>query len=307
MALSLDQLNAITHKKILPRLYDNIFDSNPLLKRILKSGQYSSIDGGTTIDVPLNYAQTDAAGWYSGAETLSTTDNENVTAARYQWTNLYTGISITDEDELKNGGAAGVLKLLASKSQIAEKTIKDKLGTGLYSDGTDTKSIVGLRDLVAADQTVGGISQATNSWWQAQVDDSTTTLTLSALNALFEDAKVDSEQPTVAMATRAIYNSYYNLLQPAQRFMDSDTAKGGFQSLMFNGIPVISDSHVPSSHLFLLNEKHLHLWYHPKRNFSLEPWQKPLNQQVKVGRILWMGAFGSSNNRYHGKLSAITA
>ena len=208
---------------------------------------------------------------------------------------------------LKNGGAAGVLKLLASKSQIAEKTIKDKMGTGLYSDGTDTKSIVGLRDIVAADQTVGGIAQSTNSWWQAQVDSTTTTLTLSAMNALFEDAKVDSEQPSVAMATRAIYNSYYNLLQPQQRFMDSDTAKGGFQSLMFNGIPVISDSHVPSSHLFLLNEKHLHLWYHAKRNFSLEPWQKPLNQQVKLSRILWMGAFGSSNNRYHGKLSAITA
>ena len=305
MALSIDQLTAITHKKIIPKLYDNIFDSNPLLKRILKSGQYSSCDGGTTIDVPLNYAQTDAAGWYSGAETLSTTDNENVTAARYQWTNLYTGISITEEDELKNGGAAGVLKLLASKSMIAEKTIKDKMGTGLYSDGTDTKSIVGLRDIVAADQTVGGIAQSTNSWWQAQVDDSTTTLTLSALNAVFEDAKVDSEQPTVVMGRRADYNRYYNLLQPQQRFMDSETAKGGFQSLMFNGIPFISDSH--STGIFLLNEKHLWLWHHPKRNFSLEPFQKPINQQVKVGRILWMGAFGSSNNRYHGKLSAITA
>jgi hypothetical protein len=298
MTLSLDQLNAITHKKILPRLYDNIFDSNPLLKRILKGGQYSSIDGGTTIDVPLNYAQTDAAGWYSGAETLSTTDNENITAARYQWTNLYTGISITDEDELKNSGAAGVLKLLASKSMIAEKTIKDKLGTGIYSDGTDTKSIVGLRDIVADDQVVGNINQSTNSWWSAQIDSSTTTLTLSALNSVFEDAKVDSEQPTVATATRANYNRYYNLLQPQQRL---------FQSLMFNGLPFISDSHCPSSHIFLLNEKHLHLWYHPKRNFSLESWQKPLNQQVKLSRILWMGAFGSSNNRYHGKLSAITA
>jgi hypothetical protein len=48
--------------------------------------------------------------------------------------------------------------------QIAEKTLADDLGTGLFSDGTDAKSIVGLRDIVATDQTVGGISQSTNSY-----------------------------------------------------------------------------------------------------------------------------------------------
>lgn len=307
MALSIDQLNAITTKKIIPKLYDNIFDSNPLLQRILKSGQYQSQDGGISLDTPLNYAQTDATGWYSGADTLDTTDNENITGASYDWRNIYAGISITDEDELKNSGPTGVLKLLASKSMIAERTIKDQMGTGLYSDGTNTKSIVGLRDIVATDQTVGGISQSTNTWWQAQVDSTTTTLTMSALNSVYEDASVDSEKPTVATSTRANYNRFYNLLQPQQRFLDSSVAKGGFQSLMFNGIPFISDSHCPANHVFFINEGHLWLWYHPQRNFSLEPFQKPINQQVKVARILWMGALGSTNNRYHGKLSALTA
>lgn len=307
MALSLDQLNAITHKKIMPKMYDNIFDSNPLLKRIMAGGQYQSQDGGTSIDIPLNYAQQGASGWYSGTETLDTSDSENISAARYTWKNLYTGITISDEDELKNSGAAGVLKLVGSKAQIAEKTIKDLLGTGLYSDGTDASSIQGLRDIVAADQTVGGIDQSAYSWWQAQVDSSTTTMTLSALNAVFEDCVIDSEKPTVALATRANYNRYYNLLQPQQRFQDSAVAKGGFQSLMFNGIPFISDSHCPANHVFFINEKHLHLFYHPQRNFSMEPWQKPLNQQLKLCRILWMGTLASSNNRLHGKLSALTA
>jgi len=307
MAVSIDQLTAITHKKIMPKLFDNIFDSNPLLKRFLKGGQYVSVDGGRTIDVPLNYASTTASGWYQGAETLDTTDNENITAASYNWKSLYAGISITDEDELRNSGAPAVLKLLASKAMIAEKTIKDTLGTGLYSDGTDSKSIVGLRDIVATDQTVGGISQATNSWWQGQVDSTTTTLTLSALQTQYENASVDSEKPSVGVATRANYNRYYNLLQPQQRFTDDNTARGGFMNLMFNGIPFISDSHCPANHVFFLNEKHLMLWYHSKRNFTAEPFQKPINQQVKVSRILWMGSFGSSNNRYHAALTALTA
>lgn len=307
MALSTDTLNAVTQKYILPKLFDNIFDSNPLLKRLLASGQYKSQNGGTQLTVPLSYSQITATGWYKGAETLDTSENELLTAAAYDWCNLYAGITITEEDELKNGGDAGVLKILASKTQIAEKTIKDSLGTGLYSDGTDAKSIVGLRDIVAVDQTVGGISQSDNSWWRGQVDSTSTTLTISAVNTVYENSSIDSEKPTVAMSTRTNYVRYYNLLQPQQRFTDSETARGGFQNLMFNGIPWISDSHCPANHVFLLNEKHLWLFFHPDRNFSMEPYQKPLNQQVKVSRILWMGAFGSSNNRLHGKLSGLTA
>lgn len=307
MAVPVEQLTAITQRFIMPKMYDNIFDSNPLLKRLLASGQYKSVPGGTTIDIPLNYAQTTATGWYSGADTLDTSENEAVTAAQYAWKSLFAGITITEEDEMKNGGSAGVLKLLASKAQIAEKTIKDQLGTGLYSDGTNAKSVVGLRDIVATDQTVGGIAQSTNSWWAGQVDSTTTTLTIAALNLQYENATIDSEKPSVVLGTRTLYTKYYNLLQPMQRFTDSETAKGGFTNLMFNGVPFISDSHCPASHVFGLNEKHLWLCYHPERNFSSEPFQKPLNQQVKVSRILWMGAFGSSNNRLHFKMSALTA
>lgn len=307
MTLSVDQLTSITHRYIMPKMYDAIFDSNPLLKRLLASGQYMSVSGGTSIDIPLNYAQTTATGWYAGADSLITAENEQITAARYSWCNLYAGITITEEDELKNGGSAGILKLLASKSQIAEKTIKDQLGTGIYSDGTNTKSIVGLRDIVAVDQTVGGISQTDYSWWRGQVDSTTNTLTISALNSQYESAVVGEEKPTIGCTTRANYVRYYNVLQPMQRFTDSETAKGGFQNLMFNGIPLVSDSHCPTAHLFFLNEKHLWLCYHPERNFSAEPFLKPINQQVKTSRILWMGALGSSNNRLHAKFSGITA
>lgn len=307
MSVSVDQLNAITEKYFVKKLFDNIFDSNPLLKKMMDSGSYKSTSGGTQIYVPLNYAQTTASGWYSGADTLSTTDNENITSAAYDWKSLYAGVSITEEDELKNSGEAAMLNLLQSKIKIAEKTLKDSLGTGLFSDGTTAKAIVGLRDIVAVDQTVGGIAQSTNSWWQGQVDSTTTTNTISAMNSIYQDCTVDSEMPNYIVGTRSTYNSYYALLQPQQRFMDESMAKGGFQSLMFNGSAFVHDSHCPTGYVFFLNLDHLHLFYHPKRNISFEPFQKPINQQVKVSRFLWMGALGSSNNRLHGCLSALTA
>jgi len=305
MAVSVDQLTALTHRYIQPKLHDNIFDTNPLLNKILKSGQYKSLSGGTTIDLPLNYAQ-GAGGWFSGADSLLTNDVENISVARYNWASVYSPIAISEEDILKNGGDAGVIKLLAAKSQIAEKTIKDLVGTGLYSDGTTSKSIVGLRDIAAVDQTVGGIAQATNSWWQAQVDSTTTTLTISAVNTLYELAAIDSK-PNLIVSTRAIYNSFYNVLQPQQRFYDDSTAKAGFQNLMLNGAIWMSDSHCPAYHCFGLTLEDIYLYYHPEMNFATDPFQSPINQRVRTSRVIWMGALASSNNRKHFKLSGITA
>lgn len=306
MALTYDQISAITLKYYVPKMYDNIFNSNPLLQRHKKKS-YEKVDGGVSVMVPLNYAVPTASGWYAGYDTLSTSDNDQITAAEYSWKQLYTNISVSRLDELKNSGDAAILGLVKNKVKVAEKQMEDLLGTGLFSNATDAKSIVGLRQIIATANTVGGISQSSNSWWQAQVDSTTTTLSLSAMLTQFNLATINSAAPSVLIGTRSIYNSYYALLQPQQRFSDSDTAAGGFASLLFNGAPVIPDSHCPSSNLFMLNEDYLHLWVHKDEDMRFEPFQKPINQNVKVAKIYWMGAYGTSNARLHGLLSAITA
>jgi hypothetical protein len=57
----------------------------------------------------------------------------------------------------------------------------------------------------------------------------------------------------------------------------------------------------------MLNLNSIFLYYHPERKFSQEKWAKPINQQVKVSRILFMGAMGSNNCRLNGRMSALTA
>lgn len=305
MALTYDQISAITQKKFIPKLYDNIFNSNPLLQRHRKRS-YELIDGGTSILVPLNYAAPSASGWYFGADTLNINDNDQVTAAEYTWKQLYTNITILRSDELKNAGDEQILSIVKSKVKIAEKNMEDLLGTGIFSNATDPKSVVGLRQIVSASNTIGGISQSSNSWWQAQVDSTTTTLTMPAMQTQWNLATIGSWSPTVAITTRSIFNSYYALLQPQQRFQDTSSAEGGFQSLMFNGLPVLPDSHCPSSNLFFLNEDYIHLFAHKEEDMRFEPFAKPVNQNVKIAKIYWMGAYGSSNNRLHAVMSAIT-
>jgi len=307
MALPYDQLSAVTHSKFIPKMVDNIFDSDPLLQRAKDRGWYQSVDGGKDINQPLLYASTTAAGSYNPSDTLDTTDNAQFTAAIYDWKFYYANISVTRADELKNSGDSQILNFVQQKVRAAEMSLKDSLQDGLYSDGTTASDIGGLALIVDAGNTVGRIAQGTYSWWQAQEDSSTTTLSLDAMQTTYNAQTIDGMSPTVIMATRANYNRYYALLQPQQRFMDAKTAKGGFQSLMFNGTPLIAGSKVTANHLYFLNEEFLHLYYHPKEDFRMEPFQKPVNQNVQIAKVYWAGNLGTSNARMQGKLSAVTA
>lgn len=299
------QVSAVTDKFFVKKLADNVFDRSPLMKRA-KSGFYEAVSGGDSIVMPLEYDDV-PGGMYSGSETLDTSDNETFTASELQWKQAYANITISRLDELKNNSTNKMVDFVKSKMKNAEKTLVTILSTGLYSAGTNAKDVLGLRNWISASNTVGGISQSANSWYQAHIDSSTTTLSVAAMQTLYSDCQLDNNAPSVAMTTKAIYNRYYALLQPQQRFIDTETAKAGFTSLMFNGIPVIADSFAPTGYLFMLNEGTLHFFYHPEEDFRFEPFQKPTNQNVKIGKIYWAGNFGCDNNRLNGAMTAITA
>lgn len=306
MPLTWDQISSITEKKFIKKMVDNIFDSNATLKWMMKKCKDIE-DGGTSIIQPLLYATNAAEGWYSGAETLNITDNEQFTGAEYNWKQHHVPIVVTRRDELKNSGDSAKLKFVANKVQAAEKTARDAFGTAIYNSGIDADAIAGLRQICAVANTVGGISQTDYAWWQAQVDSTTTTLTITALQTLFNLCSIDNDTPDLIPCTRANYNRYYNLLQPQQRFTDSEMAKGGFSSLMFNGVPVITDAKVPTNGIFMLNSKYLRLVFHKEENFRFEPFAKPINQNIKVAHVYTMSGFVSANNRMLGYMSAVTA
>lgn len=306
MALSWDQISGITEKKFLPKLHDNVFISSALLSRLKKKG-LKKLDGGTSIMVPLEYDDISSSGWYTGADTLSTSDNETMTAAEYAWKQLYANISITRRDELVNSGDSQKVDLVKSKMKNAEKTMANQLATGIYNAGSTSNAIIGLQAIIGTSNTIGGISQTLHTWWAAQLDSSTTAFAIAALQTQFSACTFNNESPSVIMATKANYNRYYGALQPQQRFMDSDSAKGGFSSLMFNGVPFIADDYCPSNNIMMINESYLHLCVHKDEDMRFSGFQKPENQNIRLGQIFWMGALASSNNRMHGRLSAVAS
>jgi len=307
MARTSGELSAITEKFFVKKLADNIFASNALLQRLRKKN-YKAQEGGTHIMVPVAYAATTAAGSYSGTDTLDTTANDQITAAAFTRAHYYANVTVTHTDELTNSGDAQMVDFVRAKVQLAEMTLKDSLGTAVFNDGTtDTKGLIGLRLAVDSTGTYGGISRSDYSWWAADEDGSTTTLTLAAMNAAYGDVTVGNDKPTVIVTTQDIYDSYLALLQPQQRFTDEKTADAGFTNVMYRSVPVIVDSHCPASHMFMINENYLTLYYHPKDNMRFEPFVKPTDQAVACAKVFWAGQMCVSNCRMNAKLNALTA
>lgn len=302
---SYSEISSITEKYFVPKMYDQIFNSNALFQRARKKIEIRA-DGGERVIVPLLYATTTAAGKYTGAGTLDTSANDQITAAEFTWKQYYANITITRLDELKNKGKSQIINFVKAKVQAAEKTLADTFGTDLFGTSS-TNSIIGLESACAGTGTTyGGISKTTYSWWRGQTDAATTTLSIAALRAIIGDATVDSDRPTVIVGLQDWYDDLYGQIQPGQRFTDSETAKAGFRNIMFEGIPFIVDSHCGSTDLFALNENYLHLIVHEDENFRFEAFTKPINQNVSSAKIYWAGVFACSNPRMQGWMSALT-
>ena len=300
-----DALTSITHKYFAKKMSDNISTSNVLLMRVKKD----TVDGGSDIRLPLQYAYVNGAAWYAGDQTLNTNYNEKKIVAIYNWKQLDVPVVIVESDRLKNAGAAKVLDHLKTEIEIAEKTAKNKFGTGMYSNGTtDPLSIAGIRAIISTTATVGGISQSTYSWWQGQVDSTTTNFSLGAAQTMYENCMEDDDKPDLITAYPGAFNRYWSLLQPQQRYQNSTLGAAGFENLRFNQADFAVDSYAPSGTVAFINTKHLILKSHSQRDFpgKIDPFQKPINQDATIAHFLWMGALVSEENRKLGIMNALT-
>lgn len=306
---ALSAINSVTHKYIIPKLADEVNTSNALLMYMQKNGGMDTISGGSDIRQPLRYARFSARGWYSGTETLDTSYNEKKFALIFPWAQYHVSPTISGLDQLKNAGAAKVLDHVKTELEAAKEDVKDAFGTGLYSAGTDSKSIIGARVFLSTSNTYGGVSQSSNSWLQAKIDSTTTALSLSAMQSRWEAAKEAPDAPTLITCTESIFNSFWNLLQPQQRFTDSESAKAGFQNLLFNGAPVMEDSYCPTSYMVFWNLKHLKMYSHSERNFpgKFVDFEKPINQDAMVSHIYWAGQLVCEAPRKFAALTGLTS
>jgi hypothetical protein len=198
----------------------------------------------------------------------------------------------------------------------AEAEMYENLVTGCWSDAvTNVKAIDGLKGAVdngGVASTYGGLSRTANPWWNAQVDSTTTTLSTISMRTIVGNCTVGGRHPTVIFTTQFIYKRYWNLIQPNQAWpiqpqgADEQKAQAGFTNIVFDGIPIIVDSHVPANHVFYLNERYLYLFVKSGWEMKLNDFIQPPNQFVYTSLLAWFGQMILANPSRSGKQTAVT-
>ena len=132
------------------RLVDNRYNE-PVIERLCnRSDTKKMINGGLSIVETLIKDNQDDGGFYLGADLLNTVQGNDLTTVEFKWQNAFEPIQITRDEERQNAGDSHkILDLVATKTKLANKAIKDRLDqafttpVGAANNLYDLETIVG--------------------------------------------------------------------------------------------------------------------------------------------------------------------
>lgn len=316
MSLNYDALTALTKKKYIPKLVDNIFKSNPFLMYLKKRIQ--TYDGGYKIVEPLIYGNIQGITSYSLYDQIAYDTNIPISAAEFEPKNVVAPIIISKDEELRNSGDVQVLNMLKSKIRIVEETLKSSLTTMLYGDGTGNggKDMSGLGAAIATTGTYGGILRDTYTWWRAKVTSNSgtpgtpATLNLDNMIRMFLAISDGNDQPDLLLCGLATWHEYYKLIERNTMLttqLGKTMASYGFQTLEFMGKPIIADPNCAEGSIYFLNSKYMKFRVHKQANFATTKFRSDDTRIARKQEILLTGNLTINNCRRFGKLTDISS
>lgn len=217
-------------------LEDNAFTARPFAAWLKAKNRMKTLTGGAKIVEPLMYAQNQAAGSYSGYDTLPLTASAGISAAEFNWKQYAATIAINGLEEAENEGEEAIIDLLESKISQAEETIAEQMDVMFLSDGSGNsgKDWWGLKALIAAkdvDQSsaapgnisvgittdpVSGTAVTQNQWWVSFIDYGTgstvanQTLAVNGVNQIVPNILAPTTQAATPLSV-ADMTHVYNL------------------------------------------------------------------------------------------------
>lgn len=310
-----NEIVSTTLKKRRKKFADNVLNHNALLRWLMQKGHIRMVDGGETLVEELEYAENTTFKYYSGYETLDMTPSEVFSSAEFAWKQAAVVVGASGLELRKNAGSeTRMINLLDARMRNAEKTMKNQLSTGAYSNGTGSggKQIGGLQLLVAdapSTGTVGGIDRASFSFWQNQINNETVndaTTIQGHMNDSWIALVRGADHPDLIVADTVVFGAYWKSLQTIQRITSADSGKSGYRSLEFNGpggfAPVFHDDAAPASHMYFLNTDYLFWNAHQDANMSPLARRDSFNQDAIAVPVIFMGNLTMSNASLQGVL-----
>lgn len=317
-------LTVATLRNYTSAVSDNVSQHNALYRRLKDKNRIRTVTGGTTITENLDYAENQTVQNYSGYDVLNVNPSQVLTAAEYYWRQKAVNITYSGEEVRKNmGEKTRILNLVESRINNAFKSAANDMNRALYGTGIDVnaKPDIGGLQLVIADvntNMVGGIDGNIWPFWRNKVwnaatsEGSPVTLTkdniLSYMNKMWTSLTRGTDYPDFIVASPEMYNMYEESQQQIQRYMKSDEAKAGFETLKYKTADVFFDQTqgptgqaiMPASHMYFINTDYLKLCEHPDARWTRSDERMSVNQDATVIPLFWMGQLVCSNRFMQG-------
>jgi len=310
---NLEAIATTTLKNYRKKFADNVSNGNVLLKYMQTKGTIKT-SGGDTIVEELMYAVGNG-GSYSGADTMTVTRPEGISAAEYNWKYEYATVTIEGTEKVRNSGPEKIQSLMEARVKQAEITMSNRLGTIIYGDGTGNsgKDILGLAAFCDTSPTtgiLGNINRATYTWWRNYVNASVGSFAsngLTAMGTAVRSLTRGNDRPKVIVCGNTVFGYLETVANGRAQFMNPELADLGFHGLKFEGIDVLYDPQCTADRMYFLNTDYLHLRVHQDENFSMGKFVEPADQNILVAKILWAGQMTASNCQLQGVLAGFSA
>lgn len=313
-AVNLGDLLVTTARAFSKTVADNVTTNNALLSYIDKRGNIKEKQGGgRVIDEYIMYNTNGSVAPYTDFDTFvpPTTGQEVIDAAEFAWKQTGGFVSISGREEAMNAGEYQRKDLLEARLDQLNANVENSIATQLFSAGTGSggKEIGGLQLLIAdapsGAGTVGGINQATNSFWQ-NYSSGSVTITSGTIQGFMNTAWLSTlrgkDQVDLILSDSTLYTAYWASLQTIQRITTSDVGKAGFNVLKFQAADVVYDANCPAKRMYFVNTKYLSLKYAPGRWFAVGDKRQIANADYTVVPLWVMCNLVTGRRKAHGVL-----
>lgn len=320
--IGVGEVTSLARRFIMPGIVDVIYDSNPNFYRFNRMHK-KVVQGGYHIESPFMYKRFTNGGTYQGYDVLNVAPNDTVKNGAWDWKFFYVPVTVDGGTLVKTDSPDAIANLVTFSFAQAEEEMAENLGTGMQSDGTtDPKSLDGAKGAIDAGTvttTYAGLTRASNTWINSQVDSTTATLTLTALNSMFSNVQSGGRAPSLIESRKEQYNRYWSLGQVNQQFnlgpggADEILLAAGWTNLFFNNVPWMVDSHVfdgpnsTNSAIEFINEDYWNLVVSPRADMHMTDFKEPVDQDVMVSMIKWAGNLICRNPARQGKMTNVSA
>jgi len=315
MALSVTQIVATTLDYQAKEISDAVINNNALSAWLKASNRVRVVKGAKTFHEKIMYSEANSFDWIDKDTEIPLTTSDFLTDAEFGIKILAGPVKVLHFDKMRAQGDQQIIDLVEATVENAKTTMSNKMGAAVFSDGTNTKTIGGVQQLISATagQTVGGISSSDYDWWENQRN-TTGTATFNTNQAgikMFNDmisdcAGNDHDRPDVIVTTSDIWSLYQLSTTNVTRLLDTRIGSLGYRALDFMGTPIIWDYNCPAGYAYFINSRYMFLRILEGGEFVTSDFERVQGQLADYATMHFYGNLTVNNRKKLGVITSIT-